>query len=402
VPVAALIFGETEQNEAIAGSRSPYAVAGQPLVEYQLRLAHAAGATHILLYTDRLTADVQTVLTRLERGGIRVDIVQNAADAGDRIHPDELVLIIAAGVVVAPGVSTTLVERGTPCLLTLKADAGVGRSERINAVECWAGVACVAGGLVRTTAAELGEWDFCSTLLRRAVQSNVPHECIDSTVEAAPLIAHVGDASDARAFDLGLIAGQVLPQSGMLDQFVWSPIASLLLPFLLRRGIDSCWFSAALGFLTLLTLAISFFGTWPTAPEFALLLFLSAGCVGVIARRLGSLSLHSMVRLEGLSKARIVIGGIALLFITRQMLEHGANWGYLVLSIWTVIEMVRLSQADPWFTSDHDLPMWRATPDTVAMVMIIALQAKFPLIGLGVTAAYAVVTSFILIRYKRS
>ena len=91
MPVAALIFGETEQNEAIAGSRSPYAVAGQPLVEYQLRLAHAAGATHILLYTDRLTADVQTVLTRLERGGIRVDIVQNAADAGDRIHPDELV-----------------------------------------------------------------------------------------------------------------------------------------------------------------------------------------------------------------------------------------------------------------------------------------------------------------------
>jgi hypothetical protein len=400
--VAALVFGIGADRDEDRDAACLLPIAGQPLIEYQLRAVHAAGAKHLLLLTSRMPPALLRSLNGLQRAGIDVDIVQTAAEAADHVHPQERVIILASGTVAAPVLIADLLVAGEPRLITFAGDYRDSATERIDAHECWAGVAVLSGDMIRQTAAALGEWDFCSTLLRRAVQMNVTRAPLDIDARPTPLIAQIRQPDDARQFDRQLIANAPPVHSGMLDQFIWSPLTILALPVLLRRCVDPAWFSALSGLLTLLTLAIAVFGVWRATPAAAATLFLLAGFATLVASRLRTLSLQAAGRLRRLSQARMATGGAALLLITRQMLDYGFNWGYFVLSMWTLVEMVRLSQIDPWFTARNDLPFWRATPDMAALIMLIAVCAKLPLIGLEVMTVYTVITSLILLHPKRS
>ncbi len=402
MPLSALIFGVTGESDAFNDAAWLLPIAGQPLVEYQLRLAHAAGAAHILLLTDHLPAELQSSLAQLAISGIRIEIVRTPGEAADHIHPDEDVLIVAAGVVAEPALLFELGRVGEQRLITLAETPESAAFERIDAVTHWSGFACVSGDVLRKTAAELGEWDFCATLLRRAVQAGIPRDQLDCAAPHAPLIARVLDAGDARAFDRLLIARERPAHSGMLEQFIWNPIARLSLPLLLRKRAEPGWFLAIMGLFSVVALGSAVFGTWREPPVVALVLFLLAGFAGTVARRLLALSLQDASRLNWLHRARILIGGIALVLITRQMLDYGYSWGCMVLSLWTLVEMARLGQIDPWFAGRLDLPFWRATPDGVALIMLVSLQAKNPLIGLDAMTAYTAITSLILIRIRSS
>ena len=78
--------------------RSP----ARTLVEHQARLAAAAGAGPIILLVERMPAALTAAVDRLRRDGLRVEVARGLADAVDRIHPDEALLVLADGCVAEP------------------------------------------------------------------------------------------------------------------------------------------------------------------------------------------------------------------------------------------------------------------------------------------------------------
>jgi hypothetical protein len=396
--VAALIIAEIDDGASDGTIVSLLPVAGQSLIEYQLRSAHVAGAQHILLYAERLPASLLAMLDSLARDSIKVDFVRTAAEARDHIHPEEHVLIIRAGVVAETAFLRELVQLDGQRLIVVPDTAAHEHFERIDAACRWSGLALLSGTLVRETIAGLGDWELGSTLLRQAVQNGVAKERIDLTAEDAPLLADIADHHMAAAYDKALVRRGNANFGGSVERFIWNPAATLMLPLFLRYSVDPTWFSAILGLCSLLTLASAFMNE----PILALCLFIISGFSVICAQRLRGVCLHDAGRLGWLTQLRIVIGGMALIIIIKQLVDYGFGWGYLLLSIWTLVEMFRLSFIDPWFAGKQGQPFWRATPDTMAVILLIAFEFKYPLIGLEVITGYALISGFILTRPQHS
>ena len=140
---------------------------GRTLIEHQVSQARAAGADHVVVLIERMPAALLAALDRLRRDGIALDVARVAADAADRFHPDEQVVLIGDGVIASQPLIDRLASSPAPALAVTQQAGGF---ERLDASGWWAGLALVDGATVRETAALPGEWDAESTLVRRAVQ----------------------------------------------------------------------------------------------------------------------------------------------------------------------------------------------------------------------------------------
>ncbi len=90
-----------------------------------------------------------------------------AAALADAIQPSDLVIAIAAGLIVDERAIAAVLAAPVPALLvwdaTLPGAQGV---ERIDALTHAAGVLTLSGATVQTQAARIGDWDLASTLMR--------------------------------------------------------------------------------------------------------------------------------------------------------------------------------------------------------------------------------------------
>jgi hypothetical protein len=172
LPLAALIAAQ-DQTDIGDGLRATLPLAGRTLIEYQAGLAMAAEAGHIVVLVERVPAALAQAIERLRRQGARVEIARSVGDATDRFHPEERILLIADGVVVAPDAVAALAAAAPgPALLALPDTQDHAEFERIDADQRWAGLARFDKPLLEATAQMLGDWDLSSTLLRRLVQGD--------------------------------------------------------------------------------------------------------------------------------------------------------------------------------------------------------------------------------------
>ena len=116
--LAALIsaYRQIEDSEAL---RATLPLVGGTLIEHQARQAARAGAAHVVILVERLPAPLVGAIDALRRDGIVVEIARSVADAADRVHPDERLLVIADGCVVAQAAADRLAAAAAPTLLTL-------------------------------------------------------------------------------------------------------------------------------------------------------------------------------------------------------------------------------------------------------------------------------------------
>ena len=401
--LAAIVFVRADEEDAYAEPHTAaFAIAGQSLIEYQVRCANLAGAQHILLYVEQINSIILSMIDQLSADGIKLELVRTAIEAGDHIHPEELVLIIASDCVAEPALLSELAQHQTPCLIMLLDNADTQSFERIDATTRWSGLGLISGALLRETSADLGEWDFCSTLLRRGIQKNIDRQLIDINQSDAAFAAHVTDKTEADVFTKQLMRREKFSHNGLVEYFLWRPITKFSVPLLLKFRIEPVWFTAIVGLFGLLTLAV----VWQGFAVLALLLFIISGFAVSLARRLRALSLHSAGRLQWLVQARVIIGGISLIIIAKHLMDSGFDysfgWGCLILSFWTLIEMFRISWLDPWFMGLNKLPIWQPTPDSLAVILLVFIFYRHDILGLELMTLYTVIASLILSRPKRS
>lgn len=394
--VAALIFAPPTDVEMAYPSQ--VLVVGQSVLEFQVRSAHRAGAQHILVFAERITSHILAAIDRLARDAIKVELVRTAAEAGDHLHPEELTMVAAANVVAEPAVFNHLVERVAVCVLAVRDVAGSEALERIDGFTRWSGLALLSGSLIRQTAHTVGEWDFAGTLLRQALQAGVALEIQDRSENEALLIAIVQDQETATMVNKALLRGEQVPSAGLIDQYLWAPLSSLVMPWLLRGAIEPNFWVALVGLLSIMTLACAWF-----APMIVpLLIFVVAGLVTRIAQRLVRISLRSARHINIIIMGRAIAGGMSFVIIARHLVDYGIGWGYYILAVWLLLELFRLSILDPWFIGKQGLPVWRAAPDAIAIGLIIGHLVDFDVLALELMVAYAVVSSGVLHIPRRS
>lgn len=364
--LASLIIGCATLDDGIT-PRAAVPFLGQSLIEYQARQAAAAGARHIVVLVERVPAALVAGIDRLKRDGLDIELARTVADAADRIHPDEQLLLIGDGVIARQDLLKRAAQSISPALFTVPDSGAALRHERIDAGARWAGFALIDGTMLRKTAAMLGDWDLQSTLLRRIVQAQATR--IDAGAAPVWLIENVQQARAAEIALLGKGGGRLLP----------APLGARLHGLLLDRDVRPGWLRfASLG---LAAAAIPAFA-WQFVALGALLLTLS-GPLAALPRRLDAAGLRMSSQERLWRWAQTGLFGLALIVLAWELDGIGTGWGVWPLALGTIglvaliWDQTRLTGREP------------VEPSLLAAPLFLFALLDMPVAGLMSTALLA-------------
>lgn len=364
--LASLIIGCAALDDGMT-PRAALPFLGQSLIEYQARQAAAAGARHIVILVERVPAALVAGIDRLKRDGLDVELARSVADAADRIHPEEQLLLIGDGVIARQELLKRAALSRAPTIFTVPDSGATLRHERIDAGSRWAGFALIDGTSLRKTVAMLGDWDLQSTLLRRIVQAQA------ARIEAgAASVWLIEDAAKARAAEISLLGGGV-------GRLLPAPLAQRFSGFLLDRDIRPGWLRGAS--LVLAAAAIPAF-SYQWIALGALLLAIS-GPIGVIPRRLDAVGLRASGPETLWRWAQLGLFAVALIILAWGLDGVGRGWGVWPLALGTIgligllWDQTRLTGRDP------------VEPSLLAVPLFLFAVIDMPLLGLAASTVLA-------------
>jgi hypothetical protein len=328
LPLAALIAAQ-DQTDIGDGLRATLPLAGRTLIEHQAGLAIAAGAAHVVVLVERVPAVLAQAVDRLRRQGARIEIARSVADAVDRFHPSERIMLVADGAVAAQGAVDALGQAGGTALLALPDNQDTAEFERIDATERWAGFALLDKASLEATAQMLGDWDLTSTLLRRLVQGDaVRIDALNPSGERplAPPVLAIGPAAIG-PIEGGLMRRADPGEGNWVELYLHRLVAAPLIGPLIGRQVDQRIVAyAAVGIAWLGALLAGFKLFWGAA-----LLLPLAAAIASAAQRMariwgGSAEANRLVTL-----ARHAAAFAVLVLLARLLVDEG-GWGWWLVA----------------------------------------------------------------------
>jgi hypothetical protein len=382
LPLAGLILTDGEDGGDAARLAAVLPVAGQTLFEYQARVARACGVEHLIVLVNRMPAELIAALDRLREDGLEIDVARSVADAADRIHPEEMVVVVSGGVVAPRALVERLARHEAPLIMSMPDSPGHEAFERIDAHHLWTGLALVSGQLLRRTAAMIGDWTLGPTLLRMALQDGVRRE-------EAQGVTLVRNIAEARQVSLRLLTDDADTGAVAIDGVLINPLVTRVLPWIMARHLPFDAVALAPWALSALALAAAAAGWHATG----LGLFVSSAVPAVTARRMASVAARRSRVLEIFDRARLPIFCGLILLQGWALVQSGGGWGSLVLASWAGIAL--------FLQPSTRRSRWMADAGWGALILLVATALGQPLGGLAILVAYAVITQFLLVRALR-
>jgi hypothetical protein len=228
-------------HHGAAGSPEPMAsldVAGLSSVERQVHYVRDAGATRIFVVAERMPPALAAALARLADD---VRIVRDAAALAAALRDEDRLLVIEEGLVAEGRVAGLMIESGqAPLLAVWQGSSRLAHAERLDSASFWAGLAIYDGRTVRAVAADLGDWDLQSTLLRTAVGIGAARfDVAAADPEAAGRWLHVRSDADAGAASRSLVERTGGEPRDAVERYVHRPLEDWAVPLLLSRHVTS-------------------------------------------------------------------------------------------------------------------------------------------------------------------
>ena len=382
MPLAGLILTDEDTLAPDAGVRALMPIAGQTLIEYQVRIARACGAAHIVVLVDRVPAPLEAAFERLRLDGITFEVVRNASQAADCIHPEEELLVMAAGIVAARGIVDHLATKTMPTVVTLPDTDAVAHFERIDGTDRWAGLALLNGRLLRETAAMLGDWTLGPTLLRMALQKGVERMPADGSG-----LSLVRTEQEAMSVAQELAGRSRFGGGGFWQTQIVDPVVRRVLPQLLGQKVTLELLTAFPGALMAAAMLAGALG-WISA-SFGL--FLLAGFPMAAAGVLGDIAARSDRLLRWTADAKLPLLLALLGFAGWALDGPGLGWGPLVLALWAGIALILQPRTDV-------REAWIADADIIAVEVFMASLIGQPVLGLMIAVFHSVLSQFWLVR----
>jgi hypothetical protein len=375
--LAALISAYQQVDDG-DGLKALLPVAGHLLVEHQARQAAQAGAKTVIVLVERVPTALLAAIDRLRREGLRVEIARSIADAADRVHPEEHLLVIGDGVITDQEVMDLAAACVPQTIMTVPDDRDHVRHERIDAATRWGGLMLIDGSQLRGTAAMLGDWDPQSTLLRRLVQVDATRLALDTDADGLFLIDRASALDAVRDRLLRDTRGRLGASWPGRNVYPW--IEDLAVPPLLDRGADPVWLHAAAVSTTLLA-TIGFMLEWP---GLGLAFMMLGGVLEAIGRRLARMRLQPPVARRLFRWTLRGSEALALGSFAWWLAGTGAGWGAflaaaVLVAVMAALAVERRQRADrsplPAWLADVDALIWAAVPFALLSAWTAALIA---------------------------
>lgn len=392
----AALIAACEQVEEGEGLRATLPLVGATLLEHQVRLARRAGAGHIVILVERLPPALTAAFDRLRRDGIAVDIARNAADAADRIHPDEKLLVMQDGCLVAEALLERLIAAPPPTVVTVPDHSERQMFERIDALTRWGGLALIDGAALRRTVQMLGEWDLLSTLLRRTLQEGTKRlDAFPPDSSGKPELLLIADRAETLdGADRRLIGASRARAATWPARYLFPLIEELALRPLAARALDPTWLAAGGALAGLLAVPLAVTG-WRWA---ALALLLLSGPLLAVAARLAATRLALVRYGVWITGVRDAAAGAALLALGRN-LAMALGWGMIVVAGGAVAASIALAlERRSLARLGGATTPWLASTDGLIWALLWFAAAGAWGVGVALLAGYALASFFIVQR----
>lgn len=376
-------YQEAEGGDSL---RATLPLAGRTLLEYQARLAAAAGARPIVVLVERMPPALAMAIDRVRSEGIGLQVARDVDEAAAIFGPSETVLLLADGLFADRDAIERVARATAPALLTVPDNIGLDAFERLDAATRWGGAALLKGADLHDTAEGLGDWDVQSTLLRSLDQDGALR--IVAAEGAPPLMAVRG--SDLRDAERRLLhANRRVRGSGPVARFVTPFVENTLVERLLPTPAEPR--SLLLAALALLALATLFFAkSWLGAGLVTLLL---ATPLDRIAERLAALRMQPLRLGDALRAALAPAAAASFVALAARLATDGGGWGcYAAVAAGLAFHILADREAEALRGA---LP-WRATWRTAAWGLLPFALTGFWRTGLVVLAVHAAASAFAL------
>jgi hypothetical protein len=375
LPLAALL---------IAGETPAPRLLGADPIEFQLRRARAAGVGHAVIYAERVTSPLLAIVDRLRSEGLSVDIARTVADAAEMIHPDEVVLLMAHDLVVAPERLAAVANSEQPVLLCVRDEPANKRFELIDPTARWTGIARLDGGLLRRTAAMIGDWDLGSTLMRRAAQEGAAKITLTPEEVGTDIIV-VDSTSSAQLTGRRLVAAAPVENAGWATRWLVAPFARVMARVAGDLSLDAQW-ATLIGFgLFGLSTACALAG-WIVASLLGFVLAQICDVAGLIGTQAGA----GTARWEKYRfPVRAAAAVVMVLAMGTTLTMRTAQWGCLVLAA-VIVGATWLAM--PFARDDDQMASWRSDPAGYAMIGLVGFAMGSPVAALAVSAVHAAIS----------
>ncbi len=351
-------------------------VLGVPLCEFQIRRAVAAGARHIVVLVERISADLLAATDRLRRDGIGVDIARNLGDAIDYVHPDDRVLLIGIRCFVDHDMLTTLADAGAPLVLTAPVAHAAPSWEIVDGTRRWTGWAAFDSTALRQVGAMVGDWELAPTVLRYLLQNGAQMVAADAEV-----VAPLDRAADREALGRRLLAVVGGSATGAGGHWMVRPVARLLAGLAGERGLRSLWLEGVALVIAAAAVVMAMFGLVSIAALLAVATHLCAGTGEVLRRAVDSAARTRRALIwavGGTTAVVIVLAGVTETAATGQ-------WGCALLAFIIVI-MLALTGS---FAITPEDSAWLADAPSALLLLVLGGTLGAPLGALGGVALHA-------------
>lgn len=381
---------------AAAPLSGPLKIAGVPLIERQIRQARRAGVSRAF------------VVGGSHGYGSDVVNIDGAAMLVPRLADSDMVLVLAPGLVIDDRIVTAVIaavpaDRAVPVVATWPAAARLG-VERIHALTFAAGVAVYPGALVRRIAAQLGDWDLASTLLRAALSEAGCVRVDLTTVHARhlepsqlpPVYLLATGPEAARTATTAVLAATAQPRRDAPGRYLYPPIERALLQRL-APGHATPQLLAVLAAAAGLTAAALLLTGWLWSGLALALLF---GPLQDLGERLA----HARTIFLNWRRWHVfcgVIGYAWWLALAVQLTLMRGNGG--PLAVFTLLLFAQVTQASETRIerrrtalpssdirlADHRIALFAANRDSLTLLLTPFVLAAQPYAGLIALAGYA-------------
>jgi hypothetical protein len=376
--LAGLLFADQEALDRPGQLTATLPFGGVSLIEYQARLLIGAGASQIIVSVGRLSPELLGALGRIGRRGIAVDAVRSAAEAAEKLHPLSRVLMLADGLITTQDIVDGMAHEPADVLLVMPDAEAPPEYERLGGQMAWAGVARIDPRRIAEVAALPRDYDLQSTTLRLAEQARAAHLSLPpSALQDGHGIEHssVGMASRGRA----VLAATVADRRNAFTTFIVAPLARLIVPPLVERGIATGIAAAAGAVLAGAGLIATLMGL----PKVGI----GAAMAGVVTLALGSM----LARLRDENRMEQVQAQATLALPAAAALAVGIT-GVDVLDLPFALMLILLAGLGLRATRRSDRRLWWGGPQIYLLSLTIFVLAGQVTWGLGATMLYAAAT----------
>ena len=244
--VALVCVGDSADGSNIALTR----VFGQPYIHHIIKRLEALGIRRFFVGIDSVPGSLLSYGDEAKREGLDVQFVRNPGDMAAQLEPDTRILVQMADVVWDDALVKKAMAEHKPLVAAVEERAENQAFERIDLNHRWAGLAVLPRNSVEALTSMPDGWDMGSSLLRRALQDDLPLWQVRQAELQAGAVRTIG--SDRELNQLASTIGSTsTTANNSLEKWIIDPVVNRFLPkswasSWLRTSIDWAFPSTAL------------------------------------------------------------------------------------------------------------------------------------------------------------